>query len=333
MKAAKTILYLIVVLVILLYAGGYLIKSEYQVERKVEIRADYATVFPMISNLKEMRHWSPWHDRDPQLEEIYEGEDGMPGSIHRWKGNDETGQGEQEILSVRPDRIEIEVRFRRPFKAKNFTWITIDTKGTESIEVVWGLKGKIPRPLNLMLLFTDIEKSIGDDYEHGLKKLKELAELRFAEQNPFKEIQVQDVSFQMRFFTYKSIETTYKNLIHDAINVAKELESITDKKDIKPFGNLVVITQLKKDSVLSAHVGFPFENTVKLTGFKSGVLPEGDYHFIPVNLQEYSMEVLPQIVENKLQINAENQRILIDFLDFPSLRKESKRLIGVFIPK
>ncbi|MFN3951874.1 MAG: SRPBCC family protein [Thermaurantimonas sp.] len=333
MKTARILLYAVIVFIVLLYGTAWLVRSEYQVERTIEIQADYETVFPMISNLREMRHWSPWHDRDPQLEETYEGEDGMPGSIHRWKGNDETGQGQQKIIAIRPDRIDLEVRFEKPFKATNPTWITIDTKSPESVVISWGFKGRIPRPLNLMLLFTDFESAIGMDYEQGLKKLKELAEMRFTEKNPYKDILLQDVTFDMRHFTYTSIQTTFKNLIADAVKVGLQLEDLMKKRGISPFGNLVAVLHEHRDSMLSVHVGFPFENKRSFPGFKNDMLPDGDYSFIPIHSDKYPLEILPEIIKNKLQTDIKNHLVLIDFLDYPTLRDKGTGLIGVFIPK
>ncbi len=333
MKTARFVLYFIIAFIALLYGASWLTRSEYMVERNVDIQADYATVFPMISNLKEMRSWSPWHDLDPKMEEVYEGDDGMPGSIHRWKGNKEVGEGEQEILSIRPDRIDLEVRFKKPFRAANPTWLAIDTKGPESTVVTWGIRVKVPRPLNLMLLFTDIENVISNDYEQGLKKLKELAEMRFSEKNPYKHIQVQDVTFVLRYFTYTYIQTTYKNLISDAVKAGLQLEELMAKRGISPFGNLVAVLHAHRDSILSAHVGFPFENKVSFPGFKNDILPEGDYYFIPIQTEEFSLESLPKIIENKLEIDEINQLILIDFLDYASLRDKGSGLIGIFMPK
>jgi len=42
--------------------------------------------------------------------------------------------------------------------------------------VTWGMYGTFPRPMNIMLLFFDLEDAIGNDYETGLNKLKALLE-------------------------------------------------------------------------------------------------------------------------------------------------------------
>ncbi len=38
------------------------------------------------------------------------------------------------------------------------------------------MSGTFPRPMNLMLLFFDLEDAIGNDYETGLANLKDLLE-------------------------------------------------------------------------------------------------------------------------------------------------------------
>lgn len=333
MKTARIILYIVIISILALYGAALIVKSDYKVERSTEIKADYEVVFPLISNLKEMRLWSPWHDRDTLMEEWYEGTDGAPGSIHRWKGNDEVGEGEQEIISIRPDRIDMEIRFQKPFKATNPGWILIDTKDSETVSVTWGFSGKIPRPLNLMLLFSDLEEAIGKDYEEGLSRLKALAEKRFLEKNPYKDILVQDVYFEPRFFIFKSITTSYKNLLHDALTVGKSLNEIFTKKDLKPYGNLVAQIISESDSLIRIHVGFPVEKKMSFSGFESAVLPEGDFYFLPLQINTFSTEQIPEIIREKVKRETTNQRILIDFLEYENLQNTGKGLIGVFVLK
>ncbi|GCD77993.1 hypothetical protein JCM31826_14750 [Thermaurantimonas aggregans] len=332
MKIARFVLYFIILTIVVIYGVSFAVKSEYTVERAVEINADYETVFPLISNLKEMRKWSPWHKRDPKLVESFEGTDGAPGSLHRWKGNDQVGEGEQEILSIRPDRVDIEVRFKQPFETKNRSWLAIDTRFENVVAVTWGFSGKIPRPFNLMLLFSNFEEAIGKDYDEGLVQLKQLAEQHFAEKNPYRNIYLQDVSFQPRYFVYKPINTSFENILEDALKISGDIEKKLNDKGIQPFGNLVIYIASQSENSLEAHVGFPLEQKASFQGLNNSVLPEGDYHFLPVQIGEYTTADIQKIMANKLG-KQEASRAIIDLLEYAQIRETGKGLIGVFVLK
>lgn len=333
MKIARIILYFVIGSIVVIYGVSFAVKADYTVERTMEINADYETVFPLISNLREMRKWSPWHKRDPELEESFEGTDGAPGSLHRWKGNDQVGEGEQEILSIRPDRVDIEVRFIKPFTSENRTWLSIDTRFEDVVAVTWGFTGKIPRPFNLMLFFSDFEEAIGKDYEEGLTLLKQLAEQQFAEKNPYRNIYMQDVSYQPRYFVYKAISTSFDSIIKDALKIGGDIEKKLDEKGIKPFGNLVIYIASQSENSLEAHVGFPLEQKASFPGLNNSVLPEGDYYFLPIPIGEYTTAEIPKIMDNKLGKQQDVSRTIIDLLEYAQIRETGKGLIGVFVLK
>ncbi len=47
--------------------------------------------------------------------------------------------------------------------------------------VQWGFDGRMPYPMNLMLLFVDMEEALGNDLETGLNKLKTILEAESVE--------------------------------------------------------------------------------------------------------------------------------------------------------
>jgi hypothetical protein len=51
-----------------------------------------------------------------------------------------------------------------------------DPVGEEATLLKWGFNGRMSYPMNLMLLFMDFEKMIGDDLDEGLDNLKALLE-------------------------------------------------------------------------------------------------------------------------------------------------------------
>ena len=54
----------------------------------------------------------------------------------------------------------------------------MNTEGIDSAStrVRWGFTGKMPIPMNVMLPFMNMEKSIGNDFQEGLTNLKGILE-------------------------------------------------------------------------------------------------------------------------------------------------------------
>lgn len=333
MKTSRIVLYFIIGTIVLLYGVSFLLPSTYQVERKTVVKADYETVFPMISNLREHVMWSPWRERDSSISEIFLGEDGKPGSIYRWKGNDEVGEGEQEITAVRPDRVDMEVRFLQPFKTSSSAWLTIDTKDLETVEVKWGFAGKIPRPLNLMLLFTDFEQAIGKDYDAGLQKLKTLAEKRFESKDPFRDVVVQEVYFDPRYFVYRSLEATQDSeLLNKVLETGEKLKSLAERRGLEIFGNLVLQFVRQPSGGFVVHVGFPFARYTALPGYQSGMLPDGEFYFAGIQLGRASLMEMAQLVSRKSGLEAVDS-FMVDFLEYRQIAETGNGLVGVFVSK
>lgn len=150
------------------------VKKEYSVEREITIDQSKAEVFDYIKYLKNQDNYSKWAKMDPQMEKSYRGTDGTVGFVSAWSSQkDDIGQGEQEILKIMDgERIDYELRFLKPFKSISPAYMTTHSESDNKTRVVWGFNGKMDYPMNLMLLFMDFEKMIGDDLELGLKNLK-----------------------------------------------------------------------------------------------------------------------------------------------------------------
>lgn len=115
---------------------------------------------------------------DPDMKKTYRGTDGMAGFVSAWESNNpDVGTGEQEIVSiVEGERIDYELRFIKPFEAKEPAFMTTESLAENRTRVVWGFNGHMDYPMNLMFLFMDMEKMIGDDLATGLANLKTILE-------------------------------------------------------------------------------------------------------------------------------------------------------------
>ena len=102
---------------------------------------------------------------------------GTVGFIYAWDGNKQAGKGEQEIKQLKEgERIDMEVRFERPFKAVSETYMTTENAGGYQTKVKWVFGSKLKYPMNLMLVFMNMDKLLGKDMETSLTTLKGILE-------------------------------------------------------------------------------------------------------------------------------------------------------------
>tara|TARA_R110000787_G_scaffold86285_10_gene184097 strand:+ start:3070 stop:3594 length:525 start_codon:yes stop_codon:yes gene_type:complete len=151
--------------------------KKYQVERTIVINKPLAEVFNYIKYIKNQDNWSPWKKKDPTMSQEFYGEDGTIGFIASWVGNKEVGEGEQEIKNIIDNsRLESQLRFLKPWKSESDAYINVKEIDTDSTEVIWGFSGNNKVPMNIMMLFFNMEKTVGKDFQEGLESLKELLE-------------------------------------------------------------------------------------------------------------------------------------------------------------
>lgn len=167
------VLYILVGLIAIVLLLGLIAPKTYNVSRTVEILRPKGEVFEYLKSLKKMDEWSPWAEKDPDMEKKFTGTDGEVGAISYWNGNKDVGEGEQEITRIiEGERIESELRFLKPWKSTSDCYTVVDDAGNGKTKVTWGFSGKNKFPMSIMMLFMSMDKMVGKDFEAGLKKLK-----------------------------------------------------------------------------------------------------------------------------------------------------------------
>jgi len=97
--------------------------------------------------------------------------------VSAWEGDNGVGKGEQEIKNiVEGEKLETELRFIEPFESKAQAFMTTTAIDSTHTKVTWGFDSKMAYPMNIMKLFMDMDKAIGDDFSIGLNNLKTLLE-------------------------------------------------------------------------------------------------------------------------------------------------------------
>lgn len=174
MKIIKKIVIVLLILIAIPLIVALFVKKEYAVEREITVRCDSDSVFEYIKFLKNQNNFSVWSTMDPNMKKSYKGTDGTVGFISSWDSKDENvGTGEQEILKIEEGkRIDFELRFTKPFEATDYAYMTTEPISSDETKVKWGFNGKMNYPMNIMLLFMDMEEMLGKDLQKGLDNLK-----------------------------------------------------------------------------------------------------------------------------------------------------------------
>lgn len=178
MKALLVVLAVLAALVVILLITGLFLKKEYTVSRDITINKSKTFVFDFIKLLKNQNEYSYWASMDKAMKKEFRGTDGTPGFVSAWDSNEKNvGKGEQEIIKVvEGERVDYVIRFIKPFESVSYASMSVVEAADNKSRVIWIFNGKMKYPMNLMLLFMNMEKMIGGDLEKGLSNLKSLLE-------------------------------------------------------------------------------------------------------------------------------------------------------------
>jgi hypothetical protein len=167
--AGGLITIIVLALIIAIFA-----KKEYAVERSISIARSRQDVFDFVRYLKNQDQFSVWAKIDPSMKKDYRGTDGTVGFVSAWESdNRQAGKGEQEIVKIADgERIDYVLRFYEPMKSTDNAFFAFNPVNDSTTNVKWGFYGNMKYPMNLMLLFMDMDAMLGKDLEGGLANLK-----------------------------------------------------------------------------------------------------------------------------------------------------------------
>jgi len=173
----EILIYIIVVLIAVIGILGIIAPKKLEVNRSIIINKSLSETFQYLRLIRNQDHWSPWKKKDPNLEQSYNGTDGEVGFVAKWKGNKDVGEGEQEILSIiENESINTQLRFFKPWKSESIGHFVLGKVDENHTLVTWGFSGKNKFPFNIFMLFMNMDKTLGKDFEEGLVNLKQLLE-------------------------------------------------------------------------------------------------------------------------------------------------------------
>jgi uncharacterized protein YndB with AHSA1/START domain len=174
MKALKTLLIAIVLLLAVLLACGLVVSPRYTVIRTVTINAAPEKIYPFIADPRGWKQWSAWNQRDPAMAIEYSGPASGAGAAWAWKSKSQ-GDGRMTFTTAEPPKRLGYSLYFPDFNATSTGDFRLDPNGGAT-QVTWTMDGDMGRnPINrLMGLFMD--RMVGPDFDTGLARLKALAE-------------------------------------------------------------------------------------------------------------------------------------------------------------
>lgn len=173
MKFLKRFFIVLVVLLIVLGVVGFFLPQTAHVERKVIIDANINTVFEQVNSMRNFHAWSPWTEKDPNAEYVFNGPLAGQGSKMAWVSQlSEVGQGSQEIVeSTYPTFVKTELYFGED-PNPGFASFRLEEISLNETQVIWSFDADfgnnvIGRYFGLMM-----DGMLGPEYEKGLENLK-----------------------------------------------------------------------------------------------------------------------------------------------------------------
>ena len=80
-----------------------------------------------------------------------------------------------EVLEASGSRVRIKLDFLKPFEAHNTAEFTFAPEGAGT-RVTWAMFGPSPFMAKVMVVFMDMDRMVGPDFEAGLAHLKQVSE-------------------------------------------------------------------------------------------------------------------------------------------------------------
>ncbi len=151
MKILKFLLIVLACVIALPLIIAIFIPRKYTVIVSETINQPKEMVYDYMRILDNQKDYSVWVMEDPNLNPEISGVDGTVGAIQRWNSeNDNVGEGEQEITALTGDRMDVDLRFKRPMEGEAKAANIFKSISPTQTEVTSEFYGESSYPMNLM---------------------------------------------------------------------------------------------------------------------------------------------------------------------------------------
>jgi hypothetical protein len=176
MKLWKKLLIGVLCLIALPFIVALFVPKSYTVSVSETINVSKDSVYNYIRILNNQKNYSVWVMEDPNLVPEIIGTDGTVGAIQKWNStNENVGEGEQEITALTVDRMDVDLRFKRPFEGTAKAANILKAVSENQTLVTGEFYSNDPYPFNLpSYLFG--RKMIEEAEAKNLKNIKRILE-------------------------------------------------------------------------------------------------------------------------------------------------------------
>ena len=172
----KKILLVLVIAIAIFVSFVAMQPPDFRIERSATMAAPAPDVFAQVNDFHNWEAWSPWAKLDPAAKNSFEGPTAGKDAKFRWSGNSEVGVGNMTILESRPhDLIRIKLEFEEPRADTSNTEFTFKPVENKTL-VTWTMSGRKDFVSKAVCLFMNMDKIVGEKFEEGLAKMKEVVE-------------------------------------------------------------------------------------------------------------------------------------------------------------
>jgi hypothetical protein len=149
------------------------IPSTYTVSVSTTINKPQKEVFDYVKLIKNQEQYSVWILQEKNLELSYTGTDGSVGFIAHWTNKD-NNIGEQEITKITAERIDVDLRFKKPMEGNQKAATIVTALSPTQTKVTNEFYGNDPYPFNLLSIIG--KKFITDAQTQNMNNLKTILE-------------------------------------------------------------------------------------------------------------------------------------------------------------
>lgn len=169
LKIIGTVTAVILVVVIALY---FIAPDKQHIERSIVINADPPEVYAELISFENFNAWSPWFEKDPNTQYVFEGPKAGVGTKLSWKSSHpDVGDGAMWIVASEENKMVNNRMKFGDYPGEPFAFFYLESVA-EGTKVTWTYDEEVSGVFRIAGLVMDMDNMLGPDYEKGLSKLK-----------------------------------------------------------------------------------------------------------------------------------------------------------------
>jgi hypothetical protein len=169
------ILVVLVILIAVLCIIAAFAPKKYVITREITINKPAENVYEYLRFLNHHREFNQWLKYDPNTKiELKGNADGQEGAILSFESEHEKcGKGEFEnVRLIKNKQIDFKIRFMAPYVFTADGTLFVNAVNENQTNLVWKYQGGKDWPMNIILLFVNMDKIIGADIESTMRNIK-----------------------------------------------------------------------------------------------------------------------------------------------------------------